>query len=154
MLRRWRYELSDYLKKCIQQGSCVVWTGSIDAAGYGRTSYKGKKGITAHRAVWLSAGRKIPKGLELDHACFVRACVAMGPEHVRLSTRTANIKNRKRPIGLACIHGHVKTDGVCRVCRYQRIKDWRSRHPEKARAIDRIQKRLQRTAPPELSAPA
>ena len=79
MPRTWRYEMADYYRKSEPRGECVVWTGALDRHGYGRTSYHGLKGITAHRAVWLASGRTIPAGKELDHACHVRACIGSTP---------------------------------------------------------------------------
>lgn len=59
--------------------------------GYGQIRTKGKM-RTAHRVAWELAHGEIPPGMQVDHACHVRACVNVA--HLRLATRRENNFNR------------------------------------------------------------
>jgi hypothetical protein len=72
---------------------CWLWTGGTSANGYGRFSISGRL-VQAHRYSYQLSGRTIPKGLELDHLCRVRACV--NTSHLEPVTRS---ENTKRGIG-------------------------------------------------------
>ena len=48
--------------------------------------------MLAHRYAWECEHGPIPDGMEVDHACWERACV--NPEHLRLATRQQNVANR------------------------------------------------------------
>ena len=123
--------------------ACIIFPGCKDKAGYGRTIYKGKKGITAHRRAWFEAGRTIPAGKELDHICHNRACINL--EHLRCVTHQENCANRKEPRRTHCHLGHEKDEkGVCRICRYAGVKRWRAAHPEDARRVYREESRKRR----------
>lgn len=79
---------------------CIIWDKSIKPEGYGQTFYNGKV-MRAHRAAWIKANGKIPKGLVIDHTCHNpkeceggftckhRACVNV--KHMRLVTQQKNI---------------------------------------------------------------
>jgi len=51
-------------------GSCYLWTGAVNPAGYGRFRIKDKT-VQAHNFAY----GVIPEGRELDHLCRVHACV-------------------------------------------------------------------------------
>lgn len=54
---------------CVRDASgCLLWTGFLNAAGYGRTKFEGRAWLV-HRLVWKLAGGDLPKGLTLDHIC-------------------------------------------------------------------------------------
>jgi hypothetical protein len=132
---------------------CWTWQGAKDSAGYGRTSYAGKSGITAHRAVWLASGYGVPEELELDHECGNRACVRPGEHHVRLLSHPENMREAKyrRSQGFRaflCKRGHQKdiATGVCRPCRYEAIKAFRARNLAKVREWDRLGHQRRRAA--------
>lgn len=111
---------------------CWLWTGAVSVGGYGQFVL-GSKRYTAHRIGYLLAGRAIPAGLVLDHACRVRECV--NPDHLRPTTNRENVLIG---IGLSainarkthCHRGHeftpentrVDAEGfrVCRKCAYLR----------------------------------
>lgn len=135
--------LAELLQRSREAGECLEWTGARDRAGYGRTSYLGRQGITAHRAVWLASGREIPSGLELDHVCHNRACVRL--EHLRAVTHGENMANRRQPQG-ECRRGHAKSLAprgiyVCYVCLAASVKRWRWANPQKARELWRRRRR-------------
>lgn len=72
-------------------GDCHIWTGAINAYGYGvfRT---GGKTVRAHRYMFEQEKGTIPNGIVLDHVCHNRACVKV--EHLRFVTDKQNGENR------------------------------------------------------------
>ena len=70
------------------QGECLVWTGSTNKDGYGRTQVGGGRQRVVHHLAWERAGLEIPEGMELDHTCHNRACIRI--EHLRLVTKSQN----------------------------------------------------------------
>ena len=114
---------------------CLLWLGTVNQFGYGRTNLHGRR-IVAHRAAYILACGPVPDDLELDHLCRVRCCI--NPKHLEPVTKTVNVRrgvagavNRARQIGKThCPHGHpysganlfVRNDGQreCRTCMRQR----------------------------------
>ena len=66
---------------------CVVWTGSVNASGYGIIRINGRN-IGAHRVAWRLANGPIPRGMQIDHACHNRRCINVA--HLRLATQCQN----------------------------------------------------------------
>ncbi len=129
---------------------CRLWLGCVDHAGYGRTIYLDRKGITAYRAM-LASGREIPPGLELNHKCHVRRCIE--PEHLEAVTHAQNLQDRAlKATAPNCKRGHLRTYTktgklICKVCRYWNLKRWRYQTPEnhaKVKAWGRTGKRRAR----------
>ncbi|MEV5007289.1 HNH endonuclease [Streptomyces sp. NPDC055692] len=50
---------------------CIIWTGSADRGGYGKTRFNGKH-TTAHQAAYEAMVGPVPEGMELDHTCHTR----------------------------------------------------------------------------------
>lgn len=80
---------------------CWIWTGRLSpgpTGGYGLFDPEGSNGIDwyAHRALFdlLAGGHE--HGLQLDHRCNERACVA--PHHLRPVTASANGKRRGKAV--------------------------------------------------------
>lgn len=71
------------------ENGCLIWQLSLTPQGYGRVVWK-RKHYQVHRYYWLALGREIPKGLELDHLCRVRACA--NPEHLEPVTHAENMR--------------------------------------------------------------
>lgn len=76
---------------------CWLWGGGRSSGGYG-TLYLPKRGtIYAHRYFYEHFIGKIPVGLEIDHLCRTRECVA--PGHLEAVTHEENMR-RKESEGL------------------------------------------------------
>lgn len=123
------------LQQIISQDTndCILWHGAINPQGYG-TLEIAHAGKVAHRVAWsLAHGRPIPEGLEIDHLCFVTACV--NPKHLEAVTPRENTLRAQRHYGVksgatACIKGHPFTDEntyynprghrTCKPCRRER----------------------------------
>jgi hypothetical protein len=87
--------------------TCWLWTGPLDRDGYGITHAKGVR--LAHRLSWVLHRGPIPKPLQIDHLCRVRACV--NPDHLELVTAVENVMRGQGPTAVHarqthCINGH------------------------------------------------
>lgn len=125
-------------------GGCWLWTGALDAKGYGMWKPAGRansRSVKAHRWAYETLIGTVPDGLQLDHVCRVRNCVnPFG--HLEPVTGRENLM--RSPITLAainvakthCIRGHEFTP------ENTRITTARSPHGERScRACDRLKQR-------------
>lgn len=69
---------------------CLEWIGAIGAAGYGMTTYFGKR-ASVHRLAWELQNGPIPPGMVVCHTCDNRKCVAI--EHLFIGTQSDNIRD-------------------------------------------------------------
>ncbi len=67
---------------------CYLWTGRLNAGGYGTLKYAGRS-LLAHRAAWTEKHGPIPAGLKICHRCDMPSCV--NPDHLWLGTQADNI---------------------------------------------------------------
>lgn len=78
-----------------RRGDCLIWTGAIDAAGYGTIRVSGKMKL-AHRYAWEKVHGPLDSRTKLDHkVCYTPACVNV--EHLRPATDAQNARNRSGP---------------------------------------------------------
>lgn len=68
---------------------CMRWTANKFTDGYGAFKMDGKN-RGAHRVAYELLVGPIPAGLQLDHLCRVRDCVA--PDHLEPVTNAENIR--------------------------------------------------------------
>lgn len=101
--------LQDRLDKCSTPepfSGCILWTGGVNAAGYGRICFNGRDD-RAHRASFILRYGKIPPGLELDHLCSTPLCI--NPDHLEAVTHAEN--NRRFAAKIThCPSGHKYTE--------------------------------------------
>ena len=72
------------------QGSCHIWTASLDRHGYGRFRFQGETRF-AHRVAWFLLFNEWPEpGLDLDHLCRTPACVNVA--HLEPVSRSVNLE--------------------------------------------------------------
>lgn len=68
---------------------CWIWGRHITTDGYGQM-YVDNRLVMAHRHYYEKAKGSIPRGLQLDHLCRVRAC--MNPDHLEPVTNAENVR--------------------------------------------------------------
>ncbi|MEV0553162.1 HNH endonuclease signature motif containing protein [Streptomyces sp. NPDC050597] len=92
---------------------CVLWPETaLDRDGYGRFWVDGRY-VTAHRWAFEQTRGPVPDGLDLDHLCRVRRCVAVG--HLDPVDHRTNVLRSTGPSAVnarrtRCVNGHDLTD--------------------------------------------
>lgn len=92
---------------------CRLWpAGSLDRDGYGRFWIDGRV-VPAHRWAYEQARGPIAAGLEIDHLCAVRRCVAA--DHLDAVDHRTNVLRSTGPSAInarrtKCKAGHDLTD--------------------------------------------
>jgi hypothetical protein len=126
----------------------MLWLGHIAVTGYGGINYKNRC-VAAHRVSYRLAHGEIPEGLQIDHLCRVRACVA--PLHLEaVTSQVNNLRStcyEKKRARSHCKRGHERNDKnvyvtkqghrLCRPC----IKDNSHRAYIKRRDAERAANR-------------
>jgi hypothetical protein len=131
--RKWRgknaYERA--LEHVDRSGDCWVWTGYVDAKGYGRMTVN-RRGAKAHRFFyeWLVGP---VDGPTLDHLCNNTSCVR--PDHLKPATVRENVSRGGYAARSECKYGHP-LDGVrptkcgparyCKTCNTRGFRRWKS----------------------------
>ena len=72
---------------------CWIWQGKIDRYGYPLVKIAGAW-VLAHRVSHREFVGPIPEGYEVDHLCFVTACIC--PAHLEAVTPAENIDRARR----------------------------------------------------------
>lgn len=91
---------------------CVEWPGAM-REGYG-VKKMGSTTINAHRWVYEQAtGKKIPKGMAVDHICRNRKCV--NPKHLEVTTHSENKKRAWGAKSGSYKHKYYKGEPVSKV---------------------------------------
>jgi hypothetical protein len=118
---------------------CLLWTGTIDRAGYGRSKGNGAAAgeVYVHRIVWILRKGPIPADKELDHVrergCRYRHCAEV--DHMEPVTHP---ENQRRSIKSHCKRGHpLSGDNLyidpiigqrrCKACNALRGRELRAR---------------------------
>jgi hypothetical protein len=125
-------------------GGCWRWKGFINLQGYGTTSYYGRRGTPAHRAMYMEFVGPIADGFTLDHLCHTRDAECAGgpsclhrrcvnPAHLEPVTSEENSSRGVFGRRTHCPAGHaydgdnliVTSNGgrACRECARQRGRD-------------------------------
>jgi hypothetical protein len=117
----------------VTAGGCWVWTGALNAKGYGKLG-----GELAHRIVYELLRAPLAEGLELHHRhTCPKACA--NPEHLQALTRAEHRRLHRRE---RCHRGHeltadnviIRSDDGTRRCR--RCHNERQRRYDRKRATD------------------
>lgn len=111
---------------------CWVWTGYVNANGYGGIGAKWATSEDVHRITWMTFYGPIPAGYDVHHHCEVKRCC--NPKHLRLLTHGehSRIHRLGKPPPTHCPSGHPysgenvyldrKGCQVCRICRRSIVK--------------------------------
>lgn len=73
------------------ENGCLLWKGSLTAAGYGRVQARGDS-MYAHRYAWEQVHGELGPSELVDHVCHQTQCVNVA--HLRIATRAENGQNR------------------------------------------------------------
>ena len=112
---------------------CWLWTGTVNAKGYGIIIIQGRANIV-HKVALTMRGVVIPEGMQVDHLCRVRNCV--NPRHLEVVTGWVNRLRGFSPPAINakrtyCVHGHEFTEANIRIANGTRRKcktcDWMNR---------------------------
>lgn len=100
------------VEKSSDPDGCWIWTGSLNAAGYGTVGWGENASQTwlAHRVAYTLDVGPVPSGSEIDHLCRVRACVR--PSHMEAVDHTENVRRGASPsqanaAKTHCMRGHA-----------------------------------------------
>ncbi len=136
---------------------CWEWQGRRNEDGYGEWTVRYAGGFITqpHRLSFLIFNGYLPKKRDVDHKCRVRWC--LNPDHLQDVSHKRNCELRVE-VKTHCKNGHelipanvytgTRGDRVCKTCRYEKVKLWRERHPEKARQVNRETKAAERRGVP------
>ena len=75
----------------LDDAGCWIWGGGLNADGYGQMSVDSRT-VGAHRISYVAFVGPIPQGFQVDHTCFVTACV--NPSHLEAVTQAENLRRR------------------------------------------------------------
>lgn len=78
-----------FFEKVDKSGNCWLWTGTINAGGYGLIW--NRRADKAHRVSYVIHKGAIPDGKMVLHACDVRNCV--NPEHLYVGDAKQNARD-------------------------------------------------------------
>lgn len=132
----------------VLENGCWEWTRFINPEGYGTTSYLGRRGTPAHRAMYMELIGPIAEGMTLDHLCHSndptcsagkqclhRRCV--NPAHLEQVTTEVNSSRQSSKRKSHCPAGHpYEGDNLvfnsvggraCRECKRRRGREGMAR---------------------------
>jgi hypothetical protein len=95
-------------------GDCWLWTGRVEANGYGKIWANGVR-VYVHRLSWVLHHGEIPENGFVCHHCDKPACVR--PEHLFLGTQVDNMQDMARKHrGGSQRHPETLERGAARYC--------------------------------------
>jgi hypothetical protein len=92
-----------FWQKVEKTDTCWLWKAALTRGGYGQFAIA-KQPRRAHRIAYSLVNGAIPDELEIDHRCFVRACVK--PDHLQVVTRQTNVLRSTSPSALYAARSH------------------------------------------------
>lgn len=145
-----QFHVQRFWAKVDKTETCWIWTGSLNASGYGCVRIEGRS-LRPHRVSYALEFGEIPAGLTLDHLCRVRSCVR--PDHLEAVTHRENSRRgtsgdllRARLLAkTSCRNGHPygpdtprRKEGCrnCAVCKAEGSKRRERNRRERARAAE------------------
>jgi hypothetical protein len=89
--------LPEHLRRFVvdMETGCWLWTGALNAAGYGVGPRMHGQGHSAHRAVYEHFHGPVDHATPMHHHCRVPACV--NPAHIEPCTVRAHNRIHRRP---------------------------------------------------------
>jgi hypothetical protein len=124
-----------------QETGCHLWTGQINKQGYGMVMFC-REGTLVHRLMWMTKVGPIPKELQIDHLCGVKACCNV--EHLRLCTArentlalTSNNMGARNARKICCPKCNgpysIRPNGLryCKPCRHASVMEYQREHRDK-----------------------
>lgn len=72
---------------------CWLWTGAINAHGYGLMNSRGHT-VYAHRLAYTEAHGHVADGLLIRHLCDTRCCI--NPNHLLPGTHAENMRDKAK----------------------------------------------------------
>lgn len=91
---------------------CWLWTGAVDAKGYGLLQVDDAS-RRAHRLAWELHRGPIPASLHVLHKCDVPSCV--NPDHLFLGTNDDNVADKVAKRRQARGHGKLTEQAVIQI---------------------------------------
>jgi hypothetical protein len=88
------------MSKCVKNGACWEWSGSLDGNGYGLSMSALPNERLVHRISWIVFnGKKIPKSDSYHGVCVLHKCdnpSCFNPDHLFLGTHKDNMADRDK----------------------------------------------------------
>lgn len=91
---------------------CWIWTGATTSHGYGHVKIAGRM-RSAHRLSYMAHVGAIGEGLQIDHLCRNRRCIA--PAHLEAVTAAENTRRGLAPALLAARNAAAAASPLCSV---------------------------------------
>jgi hypothetical protein len=80
--------------------SCWIWCGAVSSPdGYGRFTWQHgsvRRTLSAHRVALLLERGELPNDMVGEHCCCEPLCVRVDPQHLRVTSQSANIAHAVR----------------------------------------------------------
>lgn len=101
-----------WAKVVIDPSGHLLWTSTTNRGGYGMFRL-GPRNLLAHRFAYEALVGPIPEGLQIDHLCRIRHCVApncLEPVTPRENTMRSTGRSAINAAKTHCDHGHEFTE--------------------------------------------